>query len=462
MKAHVSDFKKKVVADFAKLISEYPIVGLLNMENLPAPQLQNMRKQLSETVVIKLTKKRLMKFAFEKAAEKKPGVEKLQEHFRGMPALLFTKENPFKLFKMLQKNKSSAPAKAGQTAPNDIVVVAGATSFAPGPVIGELGSFGIKTGVEGGKIAIKEDKVIAKAGDVISGKLASLLLRLGIEPMEIGLDLVAVYEDGTIYTKDILNINEQDYLDNIGLCHKWAFNLGFEVGYTTKDNIELFITKAFNDSKAVALESNFMADAVVEQLLGKAEREMLSLKNTANITVEVKKVEEKKVEPKAEAEVKPQVKEESKPVEEKKEAEAPKEEKKEAVEEVKIEKPEEPKEEPKQEVQDQEAPKEEKKEEAAEEKKEEPKAEAEVKPEVMEGPKPVEEVKAEETEDKAEQIIKETKEAFDKGNLVKKEEEKKPSASDILEEIKEEEPKKKEPEKVPTAYELMQKKKKNS
>jgi large subunit ribosomal protein L10 len=42
------------------------------------------------------------------------------------------------LYKILQKSKSSAPAKAGQTAPNDIYVKAGKTSFAPGPIIGEL------------------------------------------------------------------------------------------------------------------------------------------------------------------------------------------------------------------------------------------------------------------------------------------------------------------------------------
>jgi ribosomal protein L10 len=36
----------------------------------------------------------------------KPGVEKLAEHFRGMPAMLFSKDNPFTLFKILKKSKS--------------------------------------------------------------------------------------------------------------------------------------------------------------------------------------------------------------------------------------------------------------------------------------------------------------------------------------------------------------------
>ena len=36
---------------------------------------------------------------------------------------LFTKENPFALMSTINKNKSSAPAKAGQTSPKDIIVI---------------------------------------------------------------------------------------------------------------------------------------------------------------------------------------------------------------------------------------------------------------------------------------------------------------------------------------------------
>ena len=39
---------------------------------------------------------------------------------------------------------------------------------------------------------------------LLNDKLASLLIRLGIEPMEIGLNLVAAYENGDILTGDVL------------------------------------------------------------------------------------------------------------------------------------------------------------------------------------------------------------------------------------------------------------------
>lgn len=299
----IAEYKKNAVEQMVKYFQQYPIIGALNMQNMPAPQLQNMRAQLRADVVILMSKKRLIKIAIEKAKEKVKGLDELKKYLEGMPAFLFTKENPFKLFRIVEKNKSRAPAKGGQVAPYDIIVPKGATPFAPGPVISELGSVKIKTGVEGGKVTIREDSMVAKKGEVISAKLASVLTRLDILPMEIGLDIVAVLENGIVYGKDVLSIDEAKFMENLATAASWAFNLSVEAAYPTKENIELMICKSFGESKAVALEANFMADAVAEELVAKAEREMLSLKEIAKIEVHAKPAEAKhehKEEPKKE------------------------------------------------------------------------------------------------------------------------------------------------------------------
>ena len=297
--AHVSEAKKKTVQEYVDLINKYKIIGAVNMEGLPAPQLQKMRLVLQDTVFLKMSKRRLLKIALEQCQENKKGIEKLAEYLQGMPALLFTNENPFKLFKILKKNKSNAPAKGGQKAPNDIEVKAGPTAFAPGPIISELGEVGIKCGVENGKIAIKEDSIVAKRDEVISPKLAEILTRLGVEPMEVGLDLIATYEDGVIFNKDVLDVDEEEFINKLQNASRWAFNLSVESAYPTKDNISTLISKSFTDSKGLALETNFLADAVTEELLSKAERQMNSLKDTANIEV-VEKAKTEEVAPKEE------------------------------------------------------------------------------------------------------------------------------------------------------------------
>ena len=300
VQAHVAEYKKEIVNELVKLIKEYPIIGVVNMENLPAPQLQNMRAQLRGKFFLTMTKRRLIKLAFEETKSTKKGVEQLENHLGGMPALIFTKENPFKLSKTLQKNKSPAPAKSGQTAPRDIVVNKGPTPFAPGPIIGELALAGIKAGVEGGKVAIKEDTVIVKSGEKIKPKVAEILLRLGVQPMEVGLDLVAVYENGLIYGRDVLSVDEKEYLKRLSNAARWAFNLAVYSSYPTKQTIPVLIGKAHNDAKNLGVAQNIFDKGIVEILLGKAEMQMNSLKTTTNIQVAEKTAEEKQPESKPE------------------------------------------------------------------------------------------------------------------------------------------------------------------
>lgn len=315
-KPKIGGDKKSIVKEFSLLIEKYPIVGVVNMQNLPAPQLQQMRENLRDKVQIIMTKKKLMKIAFEGLEEKKKGISQLISYFKGLPALIFTTENPFSLFKTLKKNKSKAPARAGQTAPYDIKLSAGPTPFAPGPVIGELGALGVKSKVEAGKIAIIQDTVVCREGEEISAPLASMLTRLNILPMEIGLDLVALYEDGNILKKDVLDIDEDKFMSDLQQAAQYAFNLSVETGYLTAENRELLLQKAHRAARALSLETNFLTKETTEELLAKAEQQMSALKSTADIQIPEKKKEvEVKEEVKEEVQEtpKPKVKEEKAP-----------------------------------------------------------------------------------------------------------------------------------------------------
>ena len=277
MKAHVSEAKKKEVKRLTELIRKYSAIGVIDMENMPAKQLQSMRALIRGNVELIVSKKRLMKIAIENCKNDKKGVDRLEEFLTGMPSFMFTNESPFKLANLLNKNKTPAPAKQGQKAPRDIIVKAGATNFMPGPIIGELGSLGIKSGVESGKVVIKSDSVVCKEGNVISALLAGMLTRLGIEPMEVGLNLVGVYENGLIYKKDVLSIDDEKVKNDMRKAFAGAFNLAFEIGYVTKDNVEMFIKKAFVEGKAIVVASGLVTDEKIKDYLKNAEMQALSL-----------------------------------------------------------------------------------------------------------------------------------------------------------------------------------------
>ena len=260
MKCKVPQWKKDEVRDIKKLIADHPYFGLVDLESLPALQFQRMRIALKDKITVKVTRKRLIKFAIAEMKDSKPNIEAVLDHMGGMVALIFTTESPFRLYSLLAKSKTRASAKPGQIAPYNIIIPAGPTPFAPGPVISEFASVGIKTSVQGGKIFVKDDVVVAREGEKIKQKVAEILLRLGVQPMEIGLNLVAVYDNGIIYKRDVLAIDEGAYYNNIRQASADSIALAMFIGYATKETAELMIMKAERESRSVAKSANIMLD----------------------------------------------------------------------------------------------------------------------------------------------------------------------------------------------------------
>ena len=250
-KPHISEFKKSEVDEIKKLANEYPVMGIVNMEGLPTLMLQRIKNKLKKDIVLKITKKRLMKIAIEQLTDKKD-IQKLKEKLDGIPALLFTKEDPFILYQKIKKSMASSPAKPGQKAPNDLKIEGGATPFTPGPMIGELGMLGIKTEVKEGKIHVKEEKVLVKEGEEISEKVAELLAKLGVEPMKVGLNLTLTYQNGEILEKAVLSIDEEEYIENIKLAHTEAMALAMGLGIVNKDTAKPLTLKASREAKTIS------------------------------------------------------------------------------------------------------------------------------------------------------------------------------------------------------------------
>ena len=251
LQQRVNAVKAKEVQDVKRLASEYPVIAVVNMETLPAKELLKIKHSLRGKVVFKYTKKRLIKIAFDQLKDQKKNIESFKEKVIGIPMLLFTKENPYALQKLINKNKSATPAKPGQIAPYDLIMPAGPTPFAPGPMIGELGVLGIKSKVQDGKICVISDTVLVHQGDAVSPKAAELLAKIGVEPMEIGLSLVVAYENGELLEHSVLAIDEKVYLNNIMTAHQQALGLAISIAYPTKETVELLVAKAHRQAKGL-------------------------------------------------------------------------------------------------------------------------------------------------------------------------------------------------------------------
>ena len=63
--AHVAEWKKEEVIELKGIIDKYDVIGVVDLMNIPAKQLQEMRKSLKGKAVIRMSKKNLIDLAFE-------------------------------------------------------------------------------------------------------------------------------------------------------------------------------------------------------------------------------------------------------------------------------------------------------------------------------------------------------------------------------------------------------------
>ncbi|MDY6966595.1 MAG: 50S ribosomal protein L10 [Halobacteriota archaeon] len=270
---HIPSWKKEEVVEIKNLTEGSQVVGIVGVRGITANQLQMMRADLKENATLKMCRNNLILRAFGELDR-----EDLSDFVEDQTLLIFTEFDSFKLYKMLEKTKTPAPIKPGDVAPKDIIIEKGPTSFKPGPIVGELQNAGIPAGIESGKVVIRATKTVANKGDVVSSKLADLLPRLDIYPMEIGLDLRAAYDKDFIYTRETLAIDEDRYLSDITRATQNAFNLAINVSYPTKETIDVLIKKAFLDARNVAINSTVFEPNVMKEIIVKAYIQMLSIK----------------------------------------------------------------------------------------------------------------------------------------------------------------------------------------
>jgi len=199
-------------------------------------------------------------------------------------AILFSDSDAFEISGVLAQEKSPARAKAGQIAPKDIEVQAGPTELLPGPDISALSSVGLIPKVEDGKIAIQQDKVIAKEGDMITENLASIMAKLDIIPFEIGLEPVAAFMEGTVY-KDI-KIDIEGVVGELEIAFGRSLSFAVELGYVVPETLDYIL------GKAKAHE-----DVITRVVTGEPEPEVVA----APVVDESPKADEVKEEPKQES-----------------------------------------------------------------------------------------------------------------------------------------------------------------
>ena len=270
----IPEWKREEVDELVEFIDSYASVGIVGVAGIPSRQLQAMRRELHGSAGVRMSRNTLTTRALEEVDD---GVEALTEYVSGQVALVGTNDNPFGLFKQLEASKTPAPINAGEVAPNDIVIPEGDTGVDPGPFVGELQTVGASARIMDGSIKVTEDSTVLEEGEVVDNDLANVLVELGIEPKEVGLDLKAVYSEGVLFEPDELEIDVDEYRADVQSAAAAARNLSVNAAYPTAATAGTLLAKASGEAKSVGLFAEIESPDVVPDLIGKADAQLRAL-----------------------------------------------------------------------------------------------------------------------------------------------------------------------------------------
>lgn len=206
--------KQKYKAKFEKLIDEYKNVLVVGVDNVGSLQMQKVRIALRGKAVLMMGKNTLMRMIIREKLAANPKLESLLQFVRGNMGLIFTNDDLSKVRKIVTEYKVPAGAKAGTFAPTDVYVPAGPTGMDPGQT-GFFQALNIATKIVKGSIEIVAQVHLIKKGDKITSSAVALLSKLDIKPFFYGIVALSVYENGSVYPADVLDITQED------LCAKF-------------------------------------------------------------------------------------------------------------------------------------------------------------------------------------------------------------------------------------------------
>lgn len=268
--------KVSEVEEITQLIKRHKIIGIASLQKVRAAQLQEFKKKLADKVYMRVIKNTLVKMAIENCKEKSE-LQKLEEHLTGSNVYLFTDLDPFKLALILERGKVKTTAKAGDIAAFDVVVPTGNTGQSPGPIISHLNAVGLPTRIESGSVWINKDTLVARKGEAISERLASVLSKLGIKPVEAGLSMKVAYDNGLIITQEQLKLDMDGTKKGLEKCQADAFTLSLTIAYPTSENAVMLLQIAHREAYALSVNAAIPTKETIADLIRKAHMEMLSL-----------------------------------------------------------------------------------------------------------------------------------------------------------------------------------------
>jgi len=236
------------------LLDEYPKCFLVGADNVSSKQMQQIRMSMRGYGVVLMGKNTMMRKAIRGHMNNNPDLERLLPHIKGNIGFVFTNGDLIEVRDKLLENKVAAPARAGAISPVDVIVPSQNTGLGP-----EKTSFfqalAIPTKISRGTIEIINDVKLLKPGDKVGASESTLLNMLKISPFTYGLEIEQVYDEGTVFSPEVLDITDDDIRNKFMEGVRNVASVCLQIGYPTVASVPHSIVNGFKNLLAIAAET---------------------------------------------------------------------------------------------------------------------------------------------------------------------------------------------------------------
>merc|ERR1739848_261626 len=246
-----SEWKASYFCKVRRLLNEYEKIFICDADNVTSKQFQDIRQGMRGRGEVLMGKNTMMKRAIRDMINDKPELERLVPLIKKNIGFVLTNGDLKEIRDLVMTFTVPAAARSGSIAPVPVTVPPQNTGLGP-----EKTSFfqalSILTKISRGAIEITSPVKLLEVGDKVSESAATLLNMLKISPFTYGLDILSIYDAGSVFDPAILDITEDDIRGRFlsGVQNVAAVSLA--IGYPTVASVPHSIANGFKNIMAVA------------------------------------------------------------------------------------------------------------------------------------------------------------------------------------------------------------------
>lgn len=257
MRRKFSERKKTYKAKLENYLRDYQKILIVSANHVGSHQIQQIRMTLRSKAQLLFGKNTLIRMILRSFIEEDPRIENLLEQVKGNCGLIFTNEDIKEIRDVIIQNRVPAKARPGDFAPNAVEIPSGSTGLDPGQT-SFFQALNIATRINRGQIEITNNVYLIAKGEKVGSSECALLSKLNITPFTYGLELEQIYDDGSAFDPEILDLTNAQLISKLLNTIRVIAAIGLHIGIPNMATLTHSFAKTFNKLLSIAIQTDII------------------------------------------------------------------------------------------------------------------------------------------------------------------------------------------------------------